>query len=59
MTSLVMIFVLAFAACGIVHIVNRDTEELRADARRLSGNILTGAWVLALARVWSLAQMLQ
>jgi hypothetical protein len=59
MIGLVMIFVLAFVACALVHLINRGTAQMRADARAISGTILTGAWVLALARAWSLAQFVQ
>jgi len=57
MISLVMIFVAAFLACAVVHLVNRDTEALRADARRISCQLLTGAWLLAFAQLWSLAKL--
>ena len=53
MTSLVMIFVVAFLACGIVHFVKRDTARRQAEARELSQTILTGAWLLALAQAVS------
>ena len=57
MTSLVMIFVVAFLACGLVHFVKRDSARRRAEARKLSQNILTGAWLLALAQAVSLARL--
>jgi hypothetical protein len=57
MTSLVMIFVVAFLACGIVHYIKSDSAPHRAEARRLSQNILTGAWLLALAQAVSLARL--
>jgi hypothetical protein len=58
MTSLVMIFVFAFLACGVVHFVNKDSALHRAEARELSQNILTGAWLLALAQALSLARLM-
>jgi hypothetical protein len=58
MTSLVMIFVVAFLACGIVHFVKKDSAVHRAEARELSQNILTGAWLLALAQAVSLARLM-
>ncbi len=58
MTSLVMIFVVAFLACGVVHFVNKDSALRRAEARELSQNILTGAWLLALAQALSLARLM-
>jgi len=58
MTSLVMIFVVAFVACGIVHYFNKDSAQHRAEARELSGNILIGAWILALAQAVSLAKLI-
>jgi hypothetical protein len=57
MTSLVMIFIVAFLACGIVHYIKSDSAPRRAEARRLSQNILTGAWLLALAQAVSLARL--
>jgi len=57
MTSLVMIFVVAFLACGIVHLVKRDSAPRRAEARELSQHILAGAWLLALAQAVSLARL--
>ncbi len=57
MTSLVMIFILAFVACGLIHLINKDSAVRRAAARALSQNILTGAWLLALAQAVSLARM--
>lgn len=58
MTGLVMIFVVAFLACGIVHFVKNDSARRRAEARELSQNILTGAWILALAQALSLAKLM-
>ncbi|BDV37682.1 hypothetical protein [Methylocystis bryophila] len=57
MTSLVMIFVVAFLACGFVHFVKRDSARRQAQARELSRSILTGAWLLALAQAVSLARL--
>jgi hypothetical protein len=57
MTSLVMIFVVAFVACGLIHLINQDSALHRAEARALSQNILTGAWVLALLQIMSLARI--
>ena len=58
MTRLVMIFIVAFLACGIVHFVKNDSALRRAEARKLSQNILTGAWLLALAQAVSLAKLM-
>jgi hypothetical protein len=58
MTGLVMIFVVAFLACGLVHYFNRDSALHRAEARELSKGILTGAWLLALAQAVSLAKLI-
>ncbi len=58
MTSLVMIFVVAFLACGIVHFFKSDSALHRLEARELSGNILIGAWILALAQAVSLARLM-
>jgi len=52
-----MIFVVAFLACGIVHFVKSGSAACRAEARELSQNILTGAWLLALAQAVSLARL--
>jgi len=57
MTSLVMIFVVAFLACGAVHWVKSGSARCRAEAREFSQNILTGAWLLALAQAVSLARL--
>ena len=57
MTSLVMIFVVAFLACGLVHLINKDSARRRAEARQLSANILIGAWLLAVAQAVSLARI--
>ena len=57
MTSLVMIFVVAFLACGVVHFLNGNSDLRRAEARQLSQNILIGAWLLALAQAVSLARL--
>lgn len=57
MSSLVMIFVTAFAACALIHLVNRGSPKERADARDLCGKLLMGAWMLALAQLWSLAKL--
>ncbi len=43
MVSLVMIFVVAFLACGAVHWANSDSARRRAEAQVVSRNILTGA----------------
>jgi len=59
MNSLVAIFLAAFAASALVHLINRDNEALREEARKVSGNILTGAWILALAQLVSLARLAQ
>jgi hypothetical protein len=57
MTSLVMIFIVAFLACGAVHWANSDSARSRAEARVVSRNILTGALILALAQAVSLARL--
>ena len=57
MTSLVMIFVVAFLACGAVHWANSDNDRRRAEARVVSRNVLTGALILALAQAVSLARL--
>ncbi|MFY9655061.1 MAG: hypothetical protein WAK01_00525 [Methylocystis sp.] len=57
MVSLVMIFVVAFLACGAVHWANSDSARRRAEAQVVSRNILTGAWILALAQAVSLARL--
>jgi hypothetical protein len=57
MSSLVMIFLTAFAACALIHLANRQSPQERAAARSLCGKLLAGAWVLALAQLWSLAKL--
>ena len=59
MNSLVAIFLAAFAASALVHLINRDSDAQREEARKVSGNILTGAWILALAQLVSLARLAQ
>jgi hypothetical protein len=59
MNTLVVIFVGAFAASALVHLINNGSEARRREAREVSSNIIIGAWVLALAQFVSLAKLSQ
>ena len=56
MSSIIAIFLLAYGSTGLAHVVNTDGETRGEDVNKFSAIIVAGAWILAVARLVSLAQ---
>jgi len=56
MSVIILIFLLAFGFTGLVHAVTAGDEGSHKEAEMVSSFIIIAAWLIAVARLISLAQ---